>query len=99
MRCFAGRSVSSRGAAMPARELLLPYGGVLYDLEVTRILWTFDRGGWERIEARMRPHADRALAAVRRRDLPQAASELEAYVAGVRKELDPAADRVAIVQR
>jgi hypothetical protein len=71
---------------------LLPYGGVLYDLRIDRLLWTLDRRAWDRLRKKKlaRP-ARRASKAIARGDLATAGEHLDDYVAAIDAALgDPA---------
>jgi SAM-dependent methyltransferase len=54
-----------KGAERPADALAIPYGGVLYDLDVTDLLWTLDAPGYEALRRRhISPAIKRALSAL-----------------------------------
>jgi SAM-dependent methyltransferase len=70
----------------------LPWGGALYQLEVSAIHWTLDRAGWRAIASRLAPELAAAVQAIGRGDLAAAASSLERYHAGLEQELGPRGD-------
>ena len=49
------RGRDGKRPAGPVGDARLPYGGVLYDLEVTRVLWVLDKAGWAALQSRLRP--------------------------------------------
>jgi len=60
---------------------LLPYGGVLYDLEIAEVFWILDRSSWDRLrKQKLTRPARQASKAIARGDLPTAADQLDAYV-------------------
>jgi hypothetical protein len=62
----------------PGREKLLPYGGVLYELEVEEIAWTLDEARWSNIVAASAPRVAAAARSVRQGKLGDAAHKLDA---------------------
>jgi spermidine synthase len=76
---FAGR-LMTRGPPRPdapaAREPLLPYGGVLYELEVEEVLWVLDAPTWKARVAKFAPRLRKASAAARIGRLGDAARHL-----------------------
>lgn len=75
---FGGRLLKDR--AKPGPEPLLPYGGALYELEVTKIEWSFAQSDWARIERDAAPRRAAALAALRKGDAVNGHIELAKYV-------------------
>jgi SAM-dependent methyltransferase len=86
---FAGLA-TIRG--MPV-EPLLPYGGILYELEVKRVIRSCDRATWDRVAARLRPLQRQALRALQREDLAAGARALGDYLKSLVGELDLIAER------
>jgi hypothetical protein len=68
-----------RGPGQPPRHSLLPYGGVLYDLEVESLDWTLDHGTWMRNQASLRASLDRCARAFAAGRLADGVSDLEAH--------------------
>jgi spermidine synthase len=66
-----------RGPTGAAREKLLPYGGVLYQLEVEEILWTLDEARWSKAVAASAPRIAAVVRSVREGKLGDAARELD----------------------
>lgn len=80
---FGGRRIGRSPYGRHARERLdprLPYGGVLYELEVQQVLWTLDRAGWRRLDRQLSPHVSRAAAALRQGELAKAQAAIDGYL-------------------
>ncbi|HEU5055487.1 MAG TPA: methyltransferase domain-containing protein, partial [Kofleriaceae bacterium] len=63
----------------------LPWGGALYQLEVSDVHWTVDQPGWRALAARVAPDITAASKAVDRGALDQAAEAMGRYADGLEK--------------
>jgi hypothetical protein len=68
-----------RGPGHFPHHPLLPYGGVLYDLEVESLDWTLDHATWLRSQAALRAPLDRCARAFRAGRLTDGVADLEAH--------------------
>lgn len=69
-----------RGSGPGPIHPLIPYGGVLYDLEVTELLWTYDHASWTRLRrSTLSPLAQRAERSFRSGELVGGHQALTAY--------------------
>jgi len=68
---------------------LLPHGGALYDVEVTRVVWTLDRPTWRAARKNAAPHLRKAVRLIGRAELGLAAAELRAYLPAIEPDLRP----------
>lgn len=69
-----------RGRELRRRHPMLPYGGVLYELEVESIDWSFDKAQWERLRSgALRSHLATTIAALERGEVKRAADALVVY--------------------
>ncbi len=68
---------------------LLPQGGALYDLEVTRVVWTLDRKTWRAARKKAAPHLRKAVRLIGKAELGLAAAELRAYLPQIEPSLRP----------
>lgn len=69
--------------------LLLPQGGALYDLEVTRVVWTLDRKTWRAARKKAAPHLRKAVRLIGKAELGLAAAELRDYLPIIEPSLRP----------
>ena len=90
---FAGFLLLDRKAE--AREKLLPYGGVLYELDVERVAWSFTRKDWDALDRSLSPIMKRAEAKLRDGELGAAVKLLEEYLAAFGEGVGSAAPRMA----
>jgi hypothetical protein len=74
----------------------LPYGGALYELQVSRVIWRFDRAAWRALEQRLAKPAARAVRALDRDDLGAASDALRDYLAALDADLGEVAVRVGV---
>ncbi len=80
-----------RGAPTDER---LPWGGALYQLEVSELHWSLDRAGWRALSPRLAGEISAAAAAVKRGALDDAAAAVARYTAALEKALGPHAELV-----
>jgi SAM-dependent methyltransferase len=80
-----------RGAVTDER---LPWGGALYQLDVSELHWTLDRAGWRALSPRLAGEIASAAAAVKRGALEEAAAAVSRYAAELEKGLGPHAELV-----
>jgi SAM-dependent methyltransferase len=65
---------------------LIPYGGVLYELEVTDVVWTYDRASWTRLRrSTLEPLARKAETSFRSGDLMAGHRAVAAYTDALSK--------------
>jgi hypothetical protein len=83
---------------LPVDEPLLPDGGVLYDLDVERVVMTYDRESWRKLTQRQKPVVAAIVRALRAGDLPGAARELHAHLEALDGELGQLAGRFGYVR-
>lgn len=75
---FGGNVLSRGGPSQePVREKLLPYGGTLYDLDVTKVDWTLDAARFSDMKKAMLAEADKAAKLISAGKLADAAAVLE----------------------
>jgi hypothetical protein len=74
----------------------LPYGGVLYDLAVEEVLFSYDRAAWQKLGQRLAPIARRAIAAAEAGDLTQAVKHGEEYLVALRGDAGDFMGRLAL---
>jgi len=84
-------------APLPLDEPLLPDGGVLYDLDVERVVMTYDRASWGKLRQKQKPVVATIVQALRAGDLPRAAKALRAHVQALHGEFGSLADRFGYV--
>ncbi len=82
-----GPQVGAGAAEDDAR--LLPYGGALYDLEVTRVVWTLGRDTWRAARKKAAPHLRKAVRLIGKAELGLAAAELRQYLPLIEPALRP----------
>lgn len=58
----------------------LPYGGALYQLELTAVHWSFTTAQWRELQRKARPHLDKAIRHIGRGDLGMALKETSGYL-------------------
>jgi len=87
---FEGRLFDPTGgpSGAAAREKLLPYGGVLYELEVEEIGWTLDEARWWKAFVASAPRFQAAARSVRDGKLAIAARELEAAASELASKME-----------
>jgi SAM-dependent methyltransferase len=72
------------------KRALLPYGGTLYDLEVTDVPWRFDLATWKKLrKTKLDGAVKRAVAAAKRGDLGALSEALGDYQAALDAALGP----------
>lgn len=81
---------------------LLPYGGALYDLQVTKVRWTLDRKRWEAIARRGAPQLTAAARAIASGKLSAADVALRAYLDAIAGAIEafmpPRADLTRVLE-
>jgi protein-L-isoaspartate O-methyltransferase len=83
----------------PIREPRLPYGGVLYELDVSRVIWTYDVAAWTALERQLVPRGKQIVAAISRDDLGAALVAISDLLTAVREATGPAGDQLAAVRQ
>jgi SAM-dependent methyltransferase len=78
---------------LPLDEPLLPDGGVLYDLEVERVVMTYDHASWRKLARKQRPVVAAIIRSLGAGDLSRAAKALQAHLAVLHAEFGPLASR------
>jgi len=79
-----------------ASDPRLPYGGVLYELDVETVVWTLDRTTWQKLRPQLTGLARKAAAALERGDFATAAAALGTYVDAIDRAFTDFAPRFAI---
>lgn len=74
----------------------LPMGGVLYDLVVDDVPFSFERKAWNKIKGALTAMATRAAAAIDARDFAVAEKNLAEYLKTLESDLGPFTARMAI---
>lgn len=74
----------------------LPMGGVLYDLAVEDVSFSFERKAWNKIKGALAAIAARTAAAIGARDFAGAEKSLAGYLKALEKDLGPFTPRMAI---
>jgi SAM-dependent methyltransferase len=85
---------SLRGAAQT--DPRLPYGGILYDLDVETVAWALDHTVWHKLRPRLTDSARKAAAALGRGDFPATLKALTAYLGVLDGALADHAPRFAV---
>lgn len=83
-----------RGAA--ATDPRLPYGGILYDLDVEAVAWALDHAAWLKLRPRLTAAARKAAAALERGDLPATLAALTSYLGALDIALADHSPRFAV---
>ena len=65
----------------PVGDPRLPYGGVLYDLDIMKVEWAFDKSDWKALQARLRPLIKAAQRDLRQGKFAAASTTLHRYLA------------------
>ena len=87
--------VQAEGAI--ATDDRIPYGGALYDLAVTQVLWTLDRAAWSAVAPELERRAAKAGKAAAGADLATAATELSAWADVLGRKLGEHSDLMPAV--
>ncbi|MBW2524276.1 MAG: hypothetical protein JRI23_08885 [Deltaproteobacteria bacterium] len=85
---FGGRPIRRPRLRVDSSALdpRLPYGGQLYELEVSQVHWVLDFASWRRLKRQLAAHLAPATAALRQGSLQQAISPLQRYLALAKQE-------------
>jgi spermidine synthase len=99
-RVFAGNVLSQRGPTdQQAKEPLLPYGGVLYQLSVERVLGSYDQATWKKLSIKLAPSLEKAIKSLKKGDGKSAALSLEEYNQGLQSALGLLGERLPYAQK
>lgn len=74
----------------------LPYGGILYDLDVETVVWTLDRPAWQKLRPELAALARKAAAALERGELATTAELLADYLAAIDRAFATFSPRFAL---
>jgi hypothetical protein len=74
----------------------LPYGGMLYDLDVETVTWTMDRAAWTKLRPKLTGLARQAASTLARGDFTATAHHLDAYLAAIDGAFHEFAPRFAV---
>lgn len=75
----------------------LPWGGTLYDLTVTKVLFSMDRSRWSKEKSNLAPLVQRAARALQGADLVLASGIVSAYVGALKDDLGAFAEQLEVV--
>lgn len=79
-----------------ASDPRLPYGGVLYDLDVETVVWTLARPAWQKLRPQLTALARKAAGALERGEFTPAADAVDAYLRAIDGPFSQFAPRFAI---
>lgn len=92
----AASSIPARHRGDVATDPRLPWGGVLYDLEVLNVLFTYDRAAWQRRAKLLAPVVAAVVRAVDEGKLDRAGAELEACLKAMEQDAGVFARRLTV---